>query len=74
MTKQVVWYKFCGKQVLVIKEDIEKLKTFFEGFGLTFQEEQHILSNGETLGYRHYACETTTGILELYPLPEKSSG
>ena len=53
------WYD--EKTFVLRVEDIEKMKTFMESFGLTFVLEQH----GD--GPEHYACECEGKVLEIYP-------
>ncbi len=42
-------------------EDIERTKAFFEGFGMTFQTEQH------GTGPEHYSCQSENALFEIYP-------
>ena len=45
--------------------DIDRVKEFFENFGLSFVKEQH----GD--GPVHYACEVAGSVLEIYPRRKK---
>lgn len=56
-------------KVLVVRtHEMERVKTFFEGLGLEFVEEQH----GK--GPVHYACEQNEHVLEIYPVGSKKEG
>lgn len=55
------WWK---DNVLVLntdKDNMEKVKTFLESFGLEFALEKH----GK--GPEHYSCEVDGKVLEIYP-------
>jgi len=55
------WYR--PNALLINSNDPDRLKVFFEQFGLSFQKEQH------DDGPEHYACQVGQSVLELYPLP-----
>lgn len=58
-------YHTLDDSVLILRTDnIDKLRVFFEKFGLTFKQEKH------GAGPAHYACESKGLVLELYP-PKK---
>lgn len=56
-----------GENVYVIHtDDVDRLRTFLEGFGLSFVREQHDLKSAKK-GAVHYACQVGERVLEIYP-------
>lgn len=62
------WYDDKTVVVRVKADELEKAKTFFEGFGLKFVQEKH----GE--GPVHYSCQVGERVFEIYPKREVDSG
>jgi len=54
------WYN--DNMFVIRTDDIGKLKTFLENFGLSFQQEQH----GK--GPVHFSCVVQDKVLEIYPV------